>query len=823
MEIQKRSPKRGKKLQVFLLLAGIFLLGGIYLQGVTFPVNTTNDTVDANPGDGTAADSGGNCSLRAAIMEANALPGADTITIPAGTYTLTISGANEDNCAGGDLDVRSNLTINGAGPNATIIDGDDLDRVFHIRGAWTVTITNLKVQNGRTPDGETVTSSSSLEAWEIPSETKLNKSFDRTFFTPRRGEPMRGFSGQESSSLNKSFDQTFLKVRYADGPRRKTQWGRHPAGSPEARKKNNFMIEAASATDGGYGGGILNRYGTLTVNNCKIVNNATGDGGDYLIYLGPGECGDGGDGGGICNLDGTVVINDSVVEDNATGDGGNDSADMYGGSGGDGGGLSNFDGTMTLNNCSVQNNACGHYGVGYERDGSGGSGGGISNRHSSGNTGTLTVTDCTIRDNSTGDGGWTDGDAGSGGGIDNTGTALVENCLIHQNSCGEGAFDGLGGGICNFGSIRVFNSTISANSYGDTSETYGGGLFNAGITGFALLESCTVTGNNHDGICNSWPDNWVYGTPPICVLKIHNTIAANNLLSAVLNDCVGKIKSTGYNLIEGPSTIYYSSIVGNTTGNIIGSDPNLGALANNGGPTQTFALLGGSPCIDTGDPGDYEDTDQRGVLRPKDGNGDATALPDIGAYEKFSPLIVITAPLAGAKVCGTVLIEADTNTRYVDFKIDGVLLQTVDGGPHTCSWDTSTQSNGNHTIKAVGSDSPGGSTVQDRITVKVDNTIIALSVSRHEESAWLIRKQYGKVMFTVQHTGKTAPTAYQIERKEAGGTTFSLVEEVTGAEMGGASYTYYDPLPNTITSYTYRVTAVDSGGVNVGRSGEQTI
>src|SRR5215210_21419 len=54
-----------------------------------FNVNTTADTVDATPGNGVAADAAGNTSLRAAIMEANALAGADTINVPAGTYRLT--------------------------------------------------------------------------------------------------------------------------------------------------------------------------------------------------------------------------------------------------------------------------------------------------------------------------------------------------------------------------------------------------------------------------------------------------------------------------------------------------------------------------------------------------------------------------------------------------------------------------------------------------------------------------------------------------------------------------------------------------------------
>ncbi|MCK4761100.1 MAG: CSLREA domain-containing protein [Candidatus Aminicenantes bacterium] len=860
MEIQKKSPKRDKKLQVFLLLTGIMFLGGFYLQGVTFTVNTTGDTVDVSPGDGTAADSGGNCSLRTAIMEANALAGTDTIIVPAGTYKLAISGADEDNCASGDLDIRSDLTIHGAGKNATIIDGDELDRVFHIKGEWTVTITNLTVQNGKAPDGEDVTSSSSLQA--------------------------RGIPRQPAVDILSSRDKP---------PRRRQQTSEHRAG-----QKKFSWTAAATAGDGDSGGGILNINATLTIKNCKILNNRTGRGGSDWVEDENYSSGDGGSGGGLYNLEGTVTISNSEVKDNITGDGG-----CYPGyyecwcrDGGDGGGLYNKGGSMTLTGCAIEDNRTGNTGD----HGSGGDGGGLCSYNTTENRGTLTLIGCTIKGNSTGDGGYMEGGGGYGGGIANGGgaTTYIRNCLIYQNRCGFGGWgdSGSGGGIANGGALYVANSTISANR----TFVFGGGLFSSGDLAI-LLESCTVTGNEHSDICNGWPDFWYLGITQTCVLKVHNTISSV---------CCGEITSLGYNLIEkacsAPSYFYYCDIIGDTSNDIIGVNPKLGALVDNGGPTKTHALLKRSPCLDAGDPDDYETTDQRGVLRPKDGDGDGTPLPDIGAYEEFTPQIDITTPSAGAKVSCTVLLEAEANTRYVDFKIDGVLLQTVDGAPHTCSWDTSAHANGSHTIKAVcydspggftvqdqitvevdnsiialtvpsaganicgtilleaeantryvdfyiddtllqtvdgaphtcewdtsvhangshtikvvGSDTPGGCTVQDQITVKVDNTIIALTVSPYEESAWLIAKYYGHVTFTIPHIGQTAPTAYQIERKEAGGTTFNIVKEVTGAEMADASYTCYDPLPNNTNSYTYRVTAVDSSGVNVGRSDEQTI
>ena len=111
-------------------------------------VNGTIDAVDVNPGDGFCDDGTGFCSLRAAIMEANALPGPDTLEIPEGTFVLGITGTGEDAAATGDLDITDDLTIIGAGMDLTIIDGGGNDRVFHIVGAITVDIDGMKIQNG---------------------------------------------------------------------------------------------------------------------------------------------------------------------------------------------------------------------------------------------------------------------------------------------------------------------------------------------------------------------------------------------------------------------------------------------------------------------------------------------------------------------------------------------------------------------------------------------------------------------------------------------------------------------------------------------------
>ena len=100
------------------------------VQLSTFRVNTTLDTVAVNLKNG--KDSTGHISLRSAIMAADTHKGSNTIVVPAGTFTLTIPGANEDAGATGDLDVKGKVTIKGAGSNKTIVNGNSLDRVFEV-------------------------------------------------------------------------------------------------------------------------------------------------------------------------------------------------------------------------------------------------------------------------------------------------------------------------------------------------------------------------------------------------------------------------------------------------------------------------------------------------------------------------------------------------------------------------------------------------------------------------------------------------------------------------------------------------------------------
>jgi len=143
---------KGKKvLHVMLMLfcMAIVLTLSQGAEAKIFKVNSTEDMVDATPGDAVCMTATGVCTLRAAIQEANALPGADEIRLKAGTYRLLLIGEGEDFAATGDLDIKNSVTIVGKSAALTVVDGHHSDRVFQVFGTATVaTFVGLKIQNG---------------------------------------------------------------------------------------------------------------------------------------------------------------------------------------------------------------------------------------------------------------------------------------------------------------------------------------------------------------------------------------------------------------------------------------------------------------------------------------------------------------------------------------------------------------------------------------------------------------------------------------------------------------------------------------------------
>ena len=311
--------------------------------------------------------------------------------------------------------------------------------------------------------------------------------------------------------------------------------------------------------------------------------------------------------------------------------------------------------------------------------------------------------------------GFTNGD---GGGIDNAGTLSVSNCTISGNSTNIVSVPtgNEGGGIFNSGSLTVINSTISGNACPGPGN--GGGIMNDGRgtanTNMTIINS-TISGNTagvDGGIQNIGATMTVINSTisgnsasfgggigsDAGVLTIQNVIVAGN--AAVTNpDIYGTIASGSGNNIIGIGTTDLSGISNGNNGNQIGTSASpintlLAPLGNNGGNTQTMALLPGSPAIDAGnnslaviqviDVGTVPlETDQRGAGFPRILN----TTVDIGAFELNSPAIVLsidrttpaTAITSATSVSYTVTFDENVNNVLpADFKVVTSGTVTVD-------------------------------------------------------------------------------------------------------------------------------------------------
>jgi hypothetical protein len=252
----------------------------------------------------------------------------------------------------------------------------------------------------------------------------------------------------------------------------------------------------------------------------------------------------------------------------------------------EGGGIENL-GTLDVSNCTISDNGAVD-------------GGGIRN------LGTLTVSSSTISGNLS---------TTQGGGIWNGGTLTVSNSTISGNIAyggGEYSEAGGGGGITNRGTMIITNSTITDNYTG----SYCGGIYNLGTSATLTISNSTISGSNGDGLFTG------YGG----IVNMRNTILAGNEI-----DLDGALSSSGHNLI---GSTWGGSGFDDT--DLLNVDPLLGPLQDNGGSTQTMALLAGSPALNSGDPTQLGVADQRGVVRSGGVN--------IGAYQASASALAMTGP-----------------------------------------------------------------------------------------------------------------------------------------------------------------------------------
>jgi hypothetical protein len=562
---------------------------------------TVNSLGDSGTGSGNSGD------LRFCITQADQTPGDNTINFA----------------------VTGTITLNSALPDLSNTTG-----IMDIEGPGAASLTVARSSNLGTPDFSIFTVDAKVEAKLVG--LKITG-----------GNAGSGNGGGVDNSGNLTLANSTIDNNSASGTA-----SIYGGGGGIFNNGGTVTLTNSTITDNSsasWGGGIDNEAGgTVTVTSSTIDNNSSRLGGGGIVNGGFGATNP----GGTVTVTNSTIANNSVTTTFADGGGGIDSeiaasltiinstiAANKSATGG--GGINNFQGTVTVNNSTIDNNSAAN------------GGGGIVNAGTETVDnlaipfGMLEVTNSTISHNSA---------SGSGGGIDNDANAAITNSTIAYNSSASG-----GGGIYNEsiaggGTLKVTNSTIDNNSASGTDPNYGGG---GGIwtDGTVAVTNSTIAYNNaaKSGESGGLHVALFYysGTT-----TLDNTIVALNTNGgAAADDIAGTVTTvSAYNLI---GTGGSGGLVNGVNGNQVGvANPGLGKLADNGGPTQTIALLPGSPAIDKGtnalavDPstGQPLTTDQRGTGFPRIVNGTV----DIGAYEFHSGLILaVTAQPPGSVTAGS--------------------------------------------------------------------------------------------------------------------------------------------------------------------------
>ncbi len=609
-----------KSLPLNRLYVGLMvgLMGG-GAQAATFNVDTVLDTVDANPGDGTAADAAGRVSLRAAIEESVALGGSHTINFAAalvanGDVTITLSEVN-DGLNNGEygptafiIGNNTSIDINGpSGDNGVTVErtatSNTAFRLIHVQPGSTLNVSNLALGNGSAVGG---------------------RSGSRT-------AGAGGGAGMGGGILN----QGTVDLEGV------TLFGNSATGGAGGN--------GGSASDGGSGGGGAGGAGGQSSNNTGGTGGGPNGGG-----VNGGAGGDGGGGGGGRGRSGAGTGSGA-----AGGTGG-----LFGGAGGGGGALCTGGGSGT---CTGGNGGAGGFG------GGGGGGGSVVSFNytrivgvgGSGGFGGGSGTNGRANRNSfqpSGDGG---GGAAFGGAIFNYGGTLnVRNSTISGSTSTGGSSGGLtpygqpGGPLADGGGGDGLGGAIFSMNNGGTTASID--LRHVTVTDSAVAGGgSTTTSGSGDGAI------YILGNGGNSTAVLNNTIVANttggdDVLVNTISGGTATANGVG-NLIESQTGF---------TGTIaVSSDPDLVGLTDNRGPTPTHALSDTSPAIDAGDAGQIGglSTDQRGGIfsRVVDGDLNGSALVDIGAYE----LIQIDYGDAPDFATGTGDVEVLLENGDDDFRI----------------------------------------------------------------------------------------------------------------------------------------------------------
>jgi hypothetical protein len=275
------------------------------------------------------------------------------------------------------------------------------------------------------------------------------------------------------------------------------------------------------------------------------------------------------------------------------------------------------------------------------------------------------------------------------GGLSSRGTLTINDSTISGNT---------GSGVTNYGNLTIQSSTISGNTDRGVDNSYAnltiqsstisgnGGEGVANFAGQVTVTNSTISGNSgglsNTGTVSGYCEFFSQCSPGILTLN-NSLIAGNQAGGDVANN--GVVNANNYNLFGG-------GLIGFTPGPTdsvanVSLEQIIGPLQNNGGPTQTHALVAGSPAIDAGNPNGCLDsaglplqTDQRGLPRAFDGNHDGTVRCDIGAFElqaqEVNPAI---------SVGDAVVTEGNSGTVNATFQVN---LSAPNSQPVTVTFST---------------------------------------------------------------------------------------------------------------------------------------
>lgn len=576
-------------------------------QAANFVVNRFDDPAPMAAPNG--CNSGGSCSLREAVLAANTLSDVDTIQLSSGTYDLSIPEAGSPES--GDLDVIYSVIIQGEGPGVTILNAVQPslnDRILEISGPGGIfTLDGVTVQNGNAggaPGGGIA---------------QLSPNF---FTTLSNCEIIQNRADSTGGGVYLNSAAVVENCRIDGNTLNAGSGGGLYFSSSAGLRFLNSSASGNTINNGGSGAGLFFSAGAslelsqAQFNGNTLSNGGTG-GGVYATGGGPliftqveasnNQLPDGGTGGGIFGSTSNIIATDMLVNGNTLGDGGS------------GGGiyLSGF--SLDMSNLVLTGNTIDN----------GGSGAGAFLDFSNISLNNLEVSGNTVDS------------GGPGGGLYlSSGSLVLLNSDISANSAATG-----GGLYASSGSIDLVNLTVSENS----SLAEGGGLYLS--TGDAQLSNLTIVDNQSD-LDNDTAGNGggIFISGPV---TLRNSILAQNSSNGGMGpDCFGALTSDGYNIIGVDTDCTITPPQGDPAStDSYGVDPLLGPLGNNGGPTQTRALLAGSPAIDGGNPagcldgsGNLVTTDQRGQIRP------SGPRCDIGAFELGSSDLAIVKTASATQV-----------------------------------------------------------------------------------------------------------------------------------------------------------------------------